>query len=565
MIFLNIKNKLEKKLTYIYNIDINLIDNSTNFEIDFFTPLFLYSKLLKKENLTVFKEFKEILLTYEEISTVEFLNGFLNIKLKRNLLTKNILLNIVCSKDKYGSKKYNNQTVVLDYSSPNIAKNFSIGHLRSTVIGNALKNIYEKLGFKTISINHLGDWGTQFGKLILAYKKWGNHQKVLEDSVNELQKLYVFFHEQAKINPKLNQEASDLFYQLEQKNEELIGLWKLFKKISLKEFRKIYDLLGIKFDYYIGESFYNDQISDLMLELKQKKLLKLDQNAYIITLNDMLPPALIQKKNGSTVYLTRDIAALLYRFRFYKFNKILYVVGNEQKLHFQQLKEVILKMGYDIDLVNINFGLILFKGKKLSTRFQKTINLIDLIEQIKKLAKQIITIKNPNLLNIEDISTKIAIGSIIFNDLKNNRHLDIDFDIEKMIQFEGQTGSYLQYTFVRINSILEKIKKEKQQEIVWHELEIDNKNYLKEHYFILIKLLDRFSLVLEQTKIENMPSILARYLLKIAKKFNHFYSKEKIITSEKILQNTNFLLVQSVFIILREGLRLLGIPTINKM
>ncbi|WP_334331022.1 arginine--tRNA ligase [Candidatus Phytoplasma prunorum] len=565
MIFFNIKNKLEKKLICIYNIDINLINNSNNFEIDFFIPLFLYSKLLKKEILTVFKEFKEILLNYEEISTVELLNGFLNIKLKRNLLTKNILLNIVYSKDKYGSKKYNNQTIVLDYSSPNIAKNFSIGHLRSTVIGNSLKNIYQKLGFKTISINHLGDWGTQFGKLILAYKKWVNHKNFLEDPINELQKLYVFFHEQAKINPKLNQEASDLFYQLEQKNDEIIGLWKLFKEISLKEFHKIYDLLGINFDYYIGESFYNDKISNLMLELKQKKILKLDQNAYIITLNDLLPPALIQKKNGSTVYLTRDIAALLYRFRCYNFSKILYVVGNEQKLHFQQLKQVVLKMGYNIDLVNVNFGLILFKGKKLSTRFQKTIKLIDVIEQIKKLSKQIITIKNPNLLNIEDISTKIAIGSIIFNDLKNNRHLDIDFDIERMIKLEGQTGSYLQYTLVRINSILERITKEKQKEIVWHELEIDNNNYLKEHYFILIKLLDSFSLILEQTKIENMPSILARYLLKIAKKFNHFYSKEKIITSQIILQNTNVLLVKSVSIILKEGLRLLGIPLLDKM
>lgn len=564
MSFVTIKKQLEAKIKNAYQFDVLLRTDLTSSDIDFYLPLLSYFKDYQQDINLITSELQKICLQCSAVENVFLINGFFNIKLKYLPLFKNILFQIIKNDFAYGSQKIQNQTLILDYSSPNIAKNFSVGHLRSTVIGNSLKKIYQKLGFNVIGINHLGDWGTQFGKIILAYQKWGKMEIIKKDPLSELQRLYVLFHQQAKINPQLNQQASQIFYQLEQKDSQLIFLWQQLKNISLKEFNSVYDLLGVTFDYYIGESFYNNYINDLIVELNQKKLLKFDQNAYIVPL-DNLPPVLIKKTNNSTLYLTRDLAALLYRFRQYDCSKILYVVGNEQKLHFSQLQQVVFKMGYNFHITHVNFGLVLLQGKKISTRSDKFIKLRDVIVKMEKLAQHILSIKKTSISNTKEVATKIAIGSLIFNDLKNDRNLNITFDWEKMLQFEGQTGSYLQYTLVRINSLLKKINFEKFLTKDWVQLDINASLYLKTHYLVLIKLLDHFPVILQKTQINNKPSILARYLLQLAKYFNNFYSQEQIIVTDILIKNTNLLLVKAVFIVLKEGLNLLGIPYLEKM
>lgn len=560
-----IKNKIEQILNDKYFISIVLKSNFVDETFDFCLPLFSYSKILKKDLMEIFHNFQKDLMILQQIQKIFFQNGFLNIKLNRKKLSQEILLNVLNSGENYCQKKDNNKTIVLDYSSPNIAKNFSIGHLRSTVIGNALKNTYQKLGFKTISINHLGDWGTQFGKMILAYQNWAKPENMSKDPINELQRVYILFHQEANKNKNLNNEARHIFYLLEKKVKEITDLWQYFKEISLKEFHKIYDLLGITFDYYIGESFFHDKSIELLKDLKEKKLLLLDKDAYIMPLDENIPPALIQKKNGSTLYLTRDIACVLYRYQKFNFHKCLYVVGNEQKLHYKQLKAVTKKIGYDnLELEHINFGLILFQNTKISTRQSNEFQLINIIDKAISEVQNIIRNKNFNQEKLNEISQKIAIGAIVFNDLKNDRHLDIKFELDKMLKFEGNTGPYLQYTIVRFNSIIKKI------DLHDNEFIYDNINfyeyYEKFHYYILIRLLDQFNSILEKVKDLNMPSVLARYLFQLAKNANKFYEKEKILNiDDPKLQYANILLIKGIMVVLKEGLKILGIPILDEM
>jgi arginyl-tRNA synthetase len=372
----------------------------------------------------------------------------------------------------------------IDYSSPNIAKSFSVGHLRSTVIGNSLKKIYEKAGYKGVAINHLGDWGTQFGKMIVAYQKWGNKDKVKKSPIIELQKLYVKFHDEEKNDPTLEQQARDAFRALELKDPTYEALWRYFKEESLKEFMDMYDILGVSFDSFAGESFYNDKMDAVVVELEEKGLLKIDDGATIVDLGEGFPPALIKRTDGATLYITRDIAALLYRHHTYHFSKALYIVGNEQKLHFTQLKKVTDLMGYNFNLEHINFGLVLVDGKKMSTRGGKTTRLEAVVKQAVKVAKSQIQEKNPNLRDQDNVARAVGVGAIIFNDLKNERHLDIDFNLENMLKFEGQTGPYLQYSGVRIKSILRE-----------HVLDMEHvgfEYFLEDHYFDMVKLLGQF-------------------------------------------------------------------------
>ncbi|AGL90254.1 arginine--tRNA ligase [Candidatus Phytoplasma australiense] len=553
----NIKIKIEKTLKKLLNEDVFLQEQVNNYDFDFSLPLFAYAKKQKLNPALIFKNIEKELIKTEEIEEIMFLNGFLNIKLKRKLVAENILLEINRLQSNYGDQPNKNKTVVIDYSSPNIAKNFSVGHLRSTVLGNALKNIYQKLGFKVIGINHLGDWGTQFGKMIVAYQKWGQKEKILKDPINELQKLYLLFHQKAEENQTLNDEANEAFLQLEKKNKEYLELWKYFRDVSLNEFCKIYKILGVSFDYFLGESFYNDQIKELLEELHQKKLLKEEEKMLLIEL-DQLPPGLIQKTNGSTLYLTRDLATLKYRYKTYNCQTILYVVGNEQKLYFKQLDQIIKKMGYhDVTIENINFGLVLMDGKKISTRHHKFTTLMDVINQATNLAEKIIQEKNPSLTNIKETAQKIAVGAIIFNDLKNDRHLDIDFNLENILQFKGQTAPYLQYTAARLNSLLKKEKIDFQL--------IDENIYQQNHYFALIKLLSQFPWILEKSQKEKMPSILSRHLIKITQNVNGLYAQERILSHDKIIKNTNLLLIKAVLIVIKESLRILGIPFLESM
>jgi arginyl-tRNA synthetase len=559
----NIKQKIENILNNKYNIKTILKYNDKSLLFEFYLVLFVYQKILQKDILEIFKNFKQDLFILTEIEDIFFDKGFLNIRINRNLISKKVLSDVFQKGPNYGQLKSINKTIIIDYSSPNIAKNFSIGHLRSTVIGNSLKNIYNKLGYRTVGINHLGDWGTQFGKMILAFQKWGNKKLVLKDPINELQKLYIYFHEKAEKEPQLNQYAREIFKKLEEKDPEIFTLWKWFKDISLTEFRKIYDLLNISFDYYIGESFYHDKSISLVNDLRSKNLLLLDEKAYIMPLQD-IPPALIQKDNGSTLYLTRDMACVLFRKERFNFQKILYVVGNEQKLHYQQLKQVMHKiMGYDCGLEHINFGLVLFENVKISTRKSNNYRLIDILETTTKEAEKKIKEKNHNLTNIHEKAQKIAIGAVIFNDLKNDRHLNIEFNLKKLLQFEGNTGPYLQYTVVRLNSVIKQLKSTNESiEKKWSQIKY---YFVKDHYFALIKLMDQFSSVLEKAKNDNMPSFLARYLLKLAKNVNKFYSLEKILTDDLNLQNANGLLIETVSTVLKEGLNILGIPILEQM
>ncbi|XXP77345.1 MAG: arginine--tRNA ligase [Lettuce witches'-broom phytoplasma] len=558
-----IKQKIENTLNNKYNIKTIIKHNDKSQLFDFYLALFVYQKTLQKDILEIFNNFKADLMTLSEIEDIFFDKGFLNIKVNRHLISEKVLTEVCESGTNYGQLKPNNQTIVIDYSSPNIAKNFSIGHLRSTVIGNSLKNIYNKLGYQTVGINHLGDWGTQFGKMILAFQKWGKKELVLKDPINELQKLYIYFHEQAEEDEQLNQDAREIFKKLEENDPKIVALWEWFKDISLTEFRKIYDLLNISFDHYIGESFYHDKSMALVEDLRAKNLLLLDQKAYIMPLEG-ITPALIQKDNGSALYLTRDMACALYRKERFNFQKTLYVVGNEQKLHYQQLKQVMNKiMGYDCDLEHVNFGLVLFENTKISTRKSNNYRLIDILEATTKEAEKTIQEKNHNLTNIHETAQKIAIGAIVFNDLKNDRHLNIEFNLKHMLQFEGNTGPYLQYTIVRLNSVIKQLKKSDDSvKKNWVQMKA---YFAQDHYFALIKLMDQFSSVLEKAKKDNMPSLLARYLLKLAKTINQFYALEKILTDDLVLQKANGLLIKTVSTVLKEGLNILGIPILEKM
>ncbi|MDV3167173.1 MAG: arginine--tRNA ligase [Vigna little leaf phytoplasma] len=559
-----IKTKIEQKLRNKYNVTFIIKTNFKNDLFDLYVPLYPYQQYFKTNVKQIFTHLRQEIEVIPEIDRIFLQNSFCKIKINYSKINLFILNDVLQKKDQYCRKEKNDKTIIIDYSSPNIAKNFSIGHLRSTVIGNTLKKIYQKLGFNVISINHLGDWGTQFGKMILAYQKWGKKEIILKNPINELQKLYVRFHQEVEKNPQLNDEAKEIFLKLEQKQVDVTKLWKWFKKISLQEFHKIYSLLNVNFDYYTGESFFQNFISEIIKELKEKKLILLDKKAYIMPL-DELPTALIQKDNGSSLYLTRDIACVIYRYKKFRFYKCLYVAGNEQKLHFKQLKKIIEKMGYNLQLFHVNFGLILVNNMKISTRKNNNYKLIDIIEQTEQEARKIIHQKNPNLNleKIHQIAQKIAIGAIIFNDLKYDRQLDIEFNLKKMLQFEGDTGPYLQYTIVRLNSVIKKSQLPNLQIIKdWGYLDL---YYKKPHYLILIRLIDNFNIILEKTKEKNMPSILARYLLELAKKSNQFYTKEKILVDDQILKKANLLLINAVNIILKEGLKILGVPILENM
>ncbi|MDE6013398.1 MAG: arginine--tRNA ligase, partial [Anaeroplasmataceae bacterium] len=432
----------------------------------------------------------------------------------------------------------------LDFSSPNIAKSFSVGHLRSTMIGNSINLILKKCGFDTFSINYLGDWGTQFGKMIVAYQKWGNLEKIKADPINELTALYVRFHNEAEGNPSLEDEAREAFRKMELNDEEYINLWRWIREESLKESAQIYDLLGIKFDSYNGEAFYNDKMEPVVEELKSKNLLKEDSGAQIVDLGEDMPPALIKRSDGGSLYITRDLAAVFYRKKEYQFDKILYVVGNEQKLHFTQLKRLITKMGYDYadEIEHVNFGLYLTNGKKMSTRRGKVVNLYDVLMKAISLAYELIDSKNPTLTNKEEIAKAVGISAIVFGDLKNYRGLDAEFDIEQSVKFEGQTGPYLQYTGVRIASIL------KQNSFDIDKCALDV--FEKPHYFELVKQVAMFKSIVEKAANEYAPSVIAKYLLSLAQSFNKFYSLEKINVEDEFVRNANFAVSKATRIVL---------------
>lgn len=558
MLLENLKAKIKQTIEEKYNVNNVIVEDGKIDNVDISVPLFSISKTLRVSPKVIFDELIEVI-NFEEIGSINFLNGFLNININRSFIANKVINAVLNKKEQYGNSEINNkEVIVIDYSSPNIAKSFGVGHLRSTVIGNAIKNLYLKTGAKVIGVNHLGDWGTQFGKMIVSYKLWGKKEDILRDPITELQKLYVKFHEEEVSNPELEQAGRDAFKKLEENDPEMVELWQWFRTESLQEFIKVYERLNVTFDSYNGEAFYNDKMDTIVELLDQKGLLKIDEGATIVDLShEELPPALIKRSDGATLYMTRDLAALKYRVDTYNLTKALYVVGNEQKLHFNQLKSIAKLMGYDFEIEHIGFGLVMIDGKKMSTRGGKFKRLEDVLDQAVSEAYEAIVEKNPNLENKNEVAEAVGIGAIIFNDLKNERNLNIDFDIKNMIKFEGQTGPYLQYSSVRIASIL----KDKE-----YDLEHFESRYFEEdHYFNLLKKIDQFPQIISRAAESYQPSVLAKYLLSLAQDFNHFYGKQRILVDDLAQVNTNLSLIAAVRIILNEGMRILGIKSLNEM
>ena len=552
-----IKQEIKQKIESLYNIDQVIVEEPKRGVADLAIPLFSLAKDWKMSPKAVYDKISNDV-KVDHVSNIEFTNGFLNIYLERKALSLSILKNIIEKQTHYGDQILEHkETVVMDYSSPNIAKSFGVGHLRSTMIGNSLNLIHKKLGYDTVAVNHLGDWGTQFGKMIVAYQKWGNKEDLEKNPIQEMQRLYVKFHDEEKNDDTLEQLARDVFKKLEDQDETYTKLWTWFKDESLKEFMEMYELLNVSFDSFAGESFYNDKMDKAVKLLEDKDLLKVDDGATIVDLGEDMPPALIKRTDGATLYITRDLAAILYRHETYGANKILYVVGNEQQLHFKQLKKLTDLMGYNFDLEHINFGLVLIDGKKMSTRGGKFKRLEDVIKQAIELAKDAITSKNPNLKNQEEVAKAVAIGAIIYNDLKNERHLDVDFNLENMLKFEGQTGPYLQYSGVRIESIVKDFDIDVEK--------VDENAFEQDHYFEIVKQLAQFPNVLHRAKETYAPSVISKYIMSLAQAFNSFYGKERIIVEDQGILNANLLFARSIQIVIHEGLRLLGIKALKEM
>ncbi|MGE7879162.1 arginine--tRNA ligase [Peribacillus muralis] len=518
-------------------------------------PCFTLAKKLKKSPQVIASELAAKL-SDGMIQEVNAVSGYVNIFVNQQGVTDNVLQAILRDKQQYGSTKPVEENVVIDFSSPNIAKPFSMGHLRSTVIGNALANIAEKNGYQVARINHLGDWGTQFGKLIVAYKLWGDKAAIESSPIQELLKIYVKFHDVAETDESLNEQARASFKSLEDGDEEALSLWKWFRDASLKEFAAIYELLGIRFDSFAGEAFYNDKMDAVVGELKEKSLLTQSEGAFVVELEDM-PPCLITKTDGATLYATRDLAAALYRKKQYGPKKIFYVVGNEQSLHFKQLFQVIGKMGYDWskDLQHVAFGMMLKDGKKMSTRKGKVVLLADVLAEAIETAQRNIDEKNQALEQKELVAKQVGVGAVIFNDLKNSRMNDIDFSLDQMMNFEGETGPYVQYTHARISSLLEK-GQYKEQAIQFEAL--------GEYAWPVIQLLEQFPAIVQKSFEQADPSQVAKFSLQLARAFNKYYAHTKVLVDDEWKQ-MKLSFACCVAIVLKDALRLLGISAPNQM
>ncbi|HEY4601439.1 MAG TPA: arginine--tRNA ligase [Cerasibacillus sp.] len=522
-------------------------------------PCFVLAKQFRKSPALIASELSATI-NHSLIEKVKADGPYLNVFFNKKAVSEQVLKHILTDQQQYGSTHIGKgKTMTIDFSSPNIAKPFSMGHLRSTVIGQTLSLIAEKCGFDVVKINHIGDWGTQFGKLIVAYKKWGDKARVRAQPIMELFELYVRFHQEAERHPELEQEARDAFKQLEDGDEASLQLWTWFRDASLQEFKRIYDLLGVSFDSYHGEAFYNDKMADTIQELENKNLLTESDGAEVVELtNEELPPCLIKKSDGATLYATRDLTAARYRKETYDFDKMVYVVGHEQRLHFQQVFAVLDKMGYDWarDMVHVPFGFILKDGRKMSTRKGKVVLLEDVLKEAIQLAKKNIETKNPNLANKDDVAHAVGVGAVIFHDLKHERNHNIEFDLEDMLTFEGSTGPYVQYTHARACSILRKAGRGKAAESF---------SGLTDSYsFTVIKKMLDFPHAVTRALKDYEASHIAKLLLELARAFNQYYSQVKILQNDSEM-NARLALVQSVTIVLSEGLRLLGMKAPQEM
>ena len=558
-----IKEKIQIDEQTIYN-NISLIKEKDKGDYTF--PCFTLSKTLKKSPNAIADELKDNLKTNDKIEKIESINGYLNFYINKEFLTKEVFSEFDKKENEYGSSNIGNgKTILIDYSSPNIAKPFHIGHMRSTIIGGALYNLYKFLGYKVVGINHLGDYGTQFGKLIEGYKLWKDEYNIEENPIDELTKIYVRINNLCEEDEEVLERCRNNFKLLEEKDPYYVELWNRFKDLSLKEFQRTYDLLGSKFDSLNGEAFYIDKMPEVIDILEKNNKLTLSEGAKVVDLSDVGidTPCIIKKSDGSSIYATRDLAAILYRARTYDYYKNIYVTGSDQILHFKQVFEVAKFLDLDEKYINglehVPFGMVRLPEGKLSTRKGNIVKLEDLLNDSINHAKDIIKEKREDLDNIDDVAKKVGIGAVIFNDLYNSRIKDEVFDLNEMLNFQGETCPYIQYMYVRIKSIIEKIDKK----VLINEIDYSKLN--DELTYNIVKLLYNFTDTIKNATMKSEPYILSRYLIDLSKAYSSFYGVNKVLSDDIDERNARVYLINIVGNVLKTGMNLLGIKMPDKM
>ena len=568
---INFKKEIANAIAKVTNLDAKDLENyleippNSNLG-DYAFPCFKLAKDLRKAPPMIANDIKENIEIDENIiEKIDVVGGYLNIFINKQALVKTVLEEVADKKEKYGSSNLGeDKNVVIDYSAPNIAKPFHIGHLRSTVIGGALYKIYNFLGYNSVGINYLGDWGLQFGKVMAGINLWKDEYDFENDEMASILKVYIRFNQEEKENPELTELARKLFKKLEDGDAEKVATWEHIRKISLDNYEKTYKLLNSKFDSYNGEAYYNDKMDPVVNELKEKGLLKESQGAQVVDLEKYgMPPCIIITSAGTTIYATRDLASLKDRINKYNFDKAIYVVGNEQQLHFKQVFKTLELMGYEEyskNCMHVPFGLVVDKdGEKIGSRKGNSVFLEDILNEAIDKVKDIINEKNPDLEDKEEIARKVGVGAIIFNDLSNSRIKDEIFDWDMLLNFQGETGPYIQYIYVRTKSILDKAQKLPRFDDIKIELLQDE---LSQN---IIKLIYSFEDILNQVIEKSEPSILARYLIDLSKAFSSFYNENKIICDDENTQNARILLTFAVNKVLKTGANLLGMEMPDKM
>ncbi|MCI7239300.1 MAG: arginine--tRNA ligase [Peptoniphilaceae bacterium] len=528
---------------------------------DYSFPCFTLAKTMRKNPAMIAEDLAKAI-DLDEFDRIENVNAYLNFFVDRTFFENEVLGEILEKKDDYAKTELGNgKTIVIDFSSVNIAKPFHIGHIRSTVIGDALRNIHEFLGYDVVATNYIGDYGTQFGTMIAAYRLWGDRETINQDPINELLKLYVRYNTEAEDNEAMKDDARAAFRELEEGNEEAVSLWKWFKEISLKEFEKVYGMLDIKFDNYNGESFHSQFMPQVLEELKEKNLLEESEGSLIVNLRDYdLTPAIIVKSNGSSAYITRDIATAIYRKNTYDFDENLYVVASQQNLHFKQLRKILELMGYDFykDCIHIPFGMVSLKDATMSTRKGQVVFLEDVLNKAIEKTKAIMEDRNSDIENIDETSRIVGIGAVKFNELYNSRIKDYVFDWDELLNFDGETGPYVQYTYARAKSVLRKADFKEGEGLNFARISSDEE-------FSLVKSLDAFKDAVIRAKEKYEPSIIARSICEIAQNFNRFYNTSQIMVDDQELKTERLYLTYATSLVIKEGLALLGIKTVEKM
>lgn len=540
-----------------------LIEVPPNKEMgDYAFPCFKLAKIFRKAPNAIAEDLAGKIQPTDDINKIVNLGGYVNFFVNKESLAKKVINQVLTEKENYGKSEFGKgKTVVVEFSSPNIAKPFHIGHVRTTVIGNALSKIYQSQGYHVEKLNHLGDYGTQFGKLIVAYKLWGDKQAVEKDPIKELLKLYIRFHDEAEAKPEMEDEAREWFTKLENGDQEAKDLWQWFRDESLKEFSRVYDLLDIDFDSYVGESFYSDKMPAVIEELKEKNLLVESDGAMIVDLEDSkLPPALIQKRDGSTLYLTRDLASAFYRKKIYNFDKSIYVVGAQQELHFKQCFEIIKRMGYDWykDMVHVQFGMVSLEEGTMSTRKGRVVFLEDVLNQAIDRTRQIIEEKNPDAENIDEVAKAVGVGAVVFQELSNSRIKDYTFSWDRTLSFEGETGPYVQYTHARCCAVLRKADQPVSADINYEALS-------DQDAADVLSVLETFNKSIMTAMKKNEPHIVTRFVLDLAQAFNKFYHNSPILVEDADLRAARLALVEATRQTIENALKILGMKAPQKM